>query len=544
MHPLSNTVFLLIVAWLSSGNSLLAQTTSVYDDFEGNGNIATWVGDDCGLNLTLANPVPDADNPSATVLSYHDTGGQYANVRFEVGSPFLMADTLRFRLQVYVPAGGLTGNQPHQVSLKLQDGTLAEPWTTQAEIIKPINLDQWQTLTFDFATDPYLNLDPASPPPLDRTDFNRVVIQVNGENNNDHVLAYFDEVAYESYVPATPVYDQLVWADEFEVDGAIDADKWFHQTQLPIPGSWYNGEIQHYTDRIENAVVENGHLRIVARRETFTDQGYTKQFTSARLNSKFAFTYGRVEIRAKLPAGPGTWPAMWMLGKNIEEPGAYWQQQGFGTTSWPACGEIDIMEHWGSNQDYVSSAIHTPSSFGGTVNVGGRVLPNATTEFHDYSMIWTPENMIFQVDGFTHYVYEPELRNPSTWPFDADQYLLLNVAILPEIAANFTSSALEIDYVRVYQAGSLAKEEELEQSAALLYPQPVGEEARIRLAIPPGVEVPVQLYGLDGKLLLRRIILSEQDQLSLPELGHLPPGLYLLRYEWNQQSYQLRLMKQ
>jgi beta-glucanase (GH16 family) len=140
---------------------------------------------------------------------------------------------------------------------------------------------------------------------------------------------------------------------------------------LPLPDGWFNGEIQHYTDREENSYQENGRLHLVAQRERFTDQGVTKNFTSARLNSKFAFTYGRVDIRAKLPTGVGTWPALWMLGRNIDEDGAYWENQGFGTTPWPACGEIDIMEHWGDNQNYVSSAMHTPSSFGGTVNVGG-----------------------------------------------------------------------------------------------------------------------------------------------------------------------------
>ena len=92
---------------------------------------------------------------------------------------------------------------------------------------------------------------------------------------------------------------QLVWSDEFDTNGAIDSSKWFHQTQLPNGGSWYNGEIQHYTNRVANSFVENGQLKIVAKKEAFTAQGFTKQYTSARLNSKFAFKYGKVEIRAK-----------------------------------------------------------------------------------------------------------------------------------------------------------------------------------------------------------------------------------------------------
>ena len=104
---------------------------------------------------------------------------------------------------------------------------------------------------------------------------------------------------------------------------AIDADKWFHQTRLPDGNAWFNGEVQHYTDRLDNSYVSDGTLKIVAKKETFTDQNRTKQYTSARLNSKYAFTYGRVEVRAKLPEGAGTWPAIWMLGKNINENGGY-----------------------------------------------------------------------------------------------------------------------------------------------------------------------------------------------------------------------------
>lgn len=403
------------------------------------------------MNTGLANPYAGGSNTSATVLEYHDTGGQYANVRFDVTENFDLSVGARFSLQIYVPSSGLTGSQPNQVSLKLQDGTLGMPWVTQSEIIKPIVLDAWQTINFDFASDPFINLDPSSLPPTMRNDFNRIVIQVNGEDNFDHVLAYLDDVQFDGTAAGTPVYDYLVWSDEFDVDGAISSANWFHQTQLPLPGSWFNSEIQHYTDRTDNALVDNGMLLLTAKNEVYTDQGYTKNYTSARLNSKFAFTYGRIEVRAKLPTGVGTWPAIWMLGQNINEDGSYWDNEGFGTTGWPDCGEIDIMEHWGSNQNYISSATHTPSSFGGTVNVGGQIIPTASTDFHVYGLTWTPDKLVFDVDGFIHYVYEPEVYDATTWPFNAPQYILLNVAILPDIDPAFTSSAMEIDYVRVYQ---------------------------------------------------------------------------------------------
>ena len=244
---------------------------------------------------------------------------------------------------------------------------------------------------------------------------------------------------------------QLVWSDEFDGNGAINSTNWFHQTQLPMGGGWYNGEVQHYTDRIDNSYVSNGTLKIVAKKETYTDQGHTKEYTSARLNSKYAFTYGKVEIRAKLPQGFGTWPAIWMLGKNINEPGAYWETQGYGTTPWPACGEVDIMEHWGSNQNYVQSAIHTPSSYGGTVNLGGQYISTASSQFHIYTIDWSAQEMIFSVDGNVHYTYDPANYNSDTWPFDSELYLLLNIAIEPSIASSFTESSMESDYVRVYE---------------------------------------------------------------------------------------------
>jgi beta-glucanase (GH16 family) len=438
-------LFLLITSLLP----LLTFAQVIQDDFEGNGTVTSWAPDDCGLNTSFANPVPGAANSSATVLRYHDTGGTYANVRFDVPTSIDLSDGGTFSLAIYVPSAGLTGTQPNKISLKLQNNTLAQPWVTQSEVIKPITLDTWQVVTFNFSTDPYRNLDPSSPPPATRTDFNRVLLQVNGENNADHVLAYIDNVFFTP-IGIPSIYSELVWSDEFAGTGAIDGTKWHHQTRLPNGTSWYNNEQQHYTNRLQNSFVDSGYLHIMARRETFTDQGETKFYTSARLNSKFAFTYGRVEARAKLPFGVGTWPAIWMLGKNVNEPGGFWQPQ-YGNTGWPACGEIDIMEHWGNNQNQVSSALHTPSSNGNSVNVGRLVLPDVSNTFHVYGMEWTPEKIMFSVDGTVFYTYAPPVRDAATWPFDADQYLLLNVAMQPPIDVNFTQSPMVMDYVRVYQ---------------------------------------------------------------------------------------------
>lgn len=235
----------------------------------------------------------------------------------------------------------------------------------------------------------------------------------------------------------------LVWADEFDVDGAVDSNNWFSEIVPPNNGSWFNAEQQHYTNRMDNAYVSNGTLKIVAKKETYTAYNSTKNYTSARLNSEFAFTYGRIEVRAKLPAGGGTWPAIWTLGSNITSVG------------WPSCGEIDIMEHVGNNIGRVSSAIHTPSSNGNTVNLGEINISNATTDFHIYTADWSADKIDFYVDDTLFYTYNPSTKDNATWPFDADQFILLNIAmggtLGGNIDANFAQATMEIDYVRVYQ---------------------------------------------------------------------------------------------
>ena len=252
------------------------------------------------------------------------------------------------------------------------------------------------------------------------------------------------------------VYNNLVWSDEFDGNGAINSANWHHQTQLPAGGNWFNGEVQHYTDQLTNSSVNSGFLNIVAKKEPYTSQSVTKQYTSARLNSKFAFLYGRVDIRAKVPTNQGTWPALWLLGKNVNEDGGFFDAQ-FGTTGWPACGEIDIMEHGifpGQLLNYIGAAIHTPSSYGNTTNIGGAIAANLGTDYHVYSMNWSPFQITFLLDGVAFYTYNPAVKTPSNWPFNAEQYLLLNIAmggVAGTILPDFTQAAMVIDYVRVYQ---------------------------------------------------------------------------------------------
>lgn len=546
MHPTPphlNAICWLVALFLYFPFFLQGQTV-IEDDFEGNGTITTWVGDDCHISTDFTNPYPTGINPSHKVLEYHDVGGQFANARFDITGNFAFGAAKKITFKLYVPSSGLTGNQNNQVSVKLQNRFLPAPWSTQSEIIQSITLDQWQELTFDFAHDPYINLDPNSPAPTQRRDFNRVVIQINGESNTDQVLAYIDEVKYDGENARIPTYDYLVWSDEFDTDGPVDNTKWFQQSILPNGSGWYNREIQHYTDRTDNAFVEDGVLKIVAKKEIFTDQGQTKKYTSARLNSKFGFTYGKVEVRAKLPFGVGTWPAIWTLGTNIIEKGSYWTHQGFGAVNWPACGEIDIMEHWGNNQDFIQSAMHTPSSSGNTVNKAGRVIPNVSTEFHVYSLVWSPESMIFSVDNVVHYVYNPPVKDAATWPFERDQFILLNVAILPIIDPSFSSSTMEIDYVRVYQENPATSLAFPKSDAFSIYPSPAQDNLRMAFSQPIKEGSILSLYQIDGSLVQSYQLPPQRTEFVIEQWDTLANGVYLLQLHSGEQKTVVKVLKE
>ncbi len=253
------------------------------------------------------------------------------------------------------------------------------------------------------------------------------------------------------------VYNDLVWSDEFETNGVVNSTNWFHQTQLPTGSSWYNGELQHYTNQLTNSSVDNGMLSIAAKRQTFTDQGFTKDFTSARLNSKFPFLYGRVDVRAKVPIDQGSWPAIWLLGKNVNEPGGFYNAN-FGSTDWPGCGEIDIMEYGifpGRPANYIQSTLHTPSAFGGGASHGSIIADSdIQSNYHIYSMNWSPNQITFLLDGVAYYTYNPSVKNAQTWPFDKEQFLLLNIAmggVAGAVPGSFMQAKMEIDYVRIYQ---------------------------------------------------------------------------------------------
>lgn len=408
----------------------------------------------------------------------------------------------------------------HSVRLKLEQGENPDVQVTVN--VTSGSAQVWENLIFDFSNS-VLSSDGTTPINATGT-YTRLTVFVDA----DEAIAgtYLIDDIDDGSTPTNPnaldiIYTDLVWEDEFNGNGAINSDKWYHQTFGPNGGQWYNGEEQHYTDSQTNSFVSDGFLNIVAKRETTTQNGVQLNFTSARLNSKFAFTYGRVDVRARLPFGNGTWPAIWTLGKNISEPGAWFETQGFGTTGWPACGEIDIMEHGLHAVNEVSSAIHTPSSSGATVNTQTKMLTDVANDFHVFSMNWSPDQITFLIDDVGYYTYKPSTQNNATWPFDLDQFILLNVAmggISGTIDAGFTESRMVIDYVRVYQ-NTTASTDDVFGNKFSVYPNPSSNFLNIRTN---KTIDKVELYNTIGQL----IIVKKTTNINVNSLN---PGLYILK---------------
>ena len=228
----------------------------------------------------------------------------------------------------------------------------------------------------------------------------------------------------------------LVFSDEFNTNGAPDATKWGYEIGTGS-GGWGNNELQYYTNRPQNAIVQGGVLKIIALKENYMGSAYT----SARLLSKgkYSFKYGRIEVRAKFPTGVGTWPAAWMLGDNIS------------TVGWPACGETDIVEHLGRDLNKIYGTLHYPGRSGGNADGNTIIVPDATTAFHTYSVDWSATSIKIYVDAQLYHT----VNNSAALPFNQPFFILLNMAMGGNFGGAvdpaFTNAIFEVDYVRVYQ---------------------------------------------------------------------------------------------
>ncbi len=241
-----------------------------------------------------------------------------------------------------------------------------------------------------------------------------------------------------------PAGYRLVWADEFDTEGLPDPTKWAHDTELNKAG-WHNKELQYYSGpRKENAFVQGGRLTIHTRKESLSkapDWG-GQNYTSSRLitRGKRDWTYGFFEVRAKLPCGKGTWPAIWTLNT---------------AGVWPAGGELDIMEHVGRDPGRVYSTVHTAGGYDAKGAGDAVKVPDACNAFHTYQMHWTADRVRFGVDGMAHFEYKNLRSGPEQWPFDKPQFLILNIAVGGHhggaVDEQIFPVSMEIDYVRVYQ---------------------------------------------------------------------------------------------
>ncbi|WP_321306881.1 glycoside hydrolase family 16 protein [Marinifilum fragile] len=238
---------------------------------------------------------------------------------------------------------------------------------------------------------------------------------------------------------------QLVWSDEFDYTGLPDSTKWVYDTEGNSQ-AWGNNELQHYTQgRKENAWVENGVLHITAHQESIEG----KDYSSARLNSRSDWLYGRIEVRAKLPKGRGTWPAIWMM------PGDWSFEDG----TWPEIGEIDIMEHVGHNAGVIHASAHSKDYQWqkGTQQTAIIKIPDATEKFHSYILEWSEDIMKCYVDDQLFFEYKNEGLGESKWPYTKPFYLILNVAVggawgsVEGIDKKAFPQTMEIDFVRIYQ---------------------------------------------------------------------------------------------
>lgn len=234
----------------------------------------------------------------------------------------------------------------------------------------------------------------------------------------------------------------LVWNDEFNVDGKPDDTKWDYD----IGGNgWGNNELQYYTSDSINVRVKNGKLQIEAHYYPNLDIKYT----SARIvtKNKGDWLYGRVEVKAKIPAGLGTWPAIWMLPTDWEYGG------------WPASGEIDIMEHVGYEPNVIHGTVHT-EAFNHKIGsqVGNNItIPTAISDYHVYAIEWNEDRIDFYIDDNKYFFFENQNKSYREWPFDKRFHLIMNIAFggnwggAQGIDNSIFPVQMDIDYVRVYE---------------------------------------------------------------------------------------------
>lgn len=300
----------------------------------------------------------------------------------------------------------------------------------------------------------------------------------------------------------------LVFSDEF--DGTtLDLSKWTVQS-----GYAANQEKEYYTAGNNNLRVEDGNLVIVARKEQAVSD---RNYTSARINSKGkGFTkYGKIEARISVPSGAGTWPAFWMM----PEANVY------GT--WPKSGEIDIMEHVGSDPTMISHAVHTANKNGSLGNNWfNKQYLNVENVFHVYSIIWQEDNIKFYIDDVKSVtLYRNLTEDYKGWPFDQNFYVILNLALGGTMGGTINDDIfnnpveMKVDYVRIYQ-NSNTSVDKVDDDQIEVFPVKFSNEIQINTKIP----VEIKLYDIYGKQMLQKKLNGDETIRT----DDFPKGVYLL----------------
>ena len=318
----------------------------------------------------------------------------------------------------------------------------------------------------------------------------QVIVQNNNLIVGPFCFGSCDESCDEEVINYT-----LVWDDDFD-NSEIDLNKWNFEIGTGDWG-WGNNEAQYYTNDPENAYIEDGNLIIQAVHENYGGMNYT----SARLTTKNKgdWRYGKFEIRAKLPTGIGTWPAIWMLPTD-------WVYGG-----WPESGEIDIMEHVGYNPNWIHGTIHTDAynHMDGT-QLGGQIYINdASSNFHIYSIVWSDESIKWYVDDIQFYdFYNDQQDDFTTWPFNQDFHLILNLAIggtwggQQGIDDSDFPAQFKIDYVKIYEASQLSSYDRLlpiRYKSYQNYPNPFNPITTLRYNLPGDAMVNITIYDMMGR---------------------------------------------
>lgn len=331
---------------------------------------------------------------------------------------------------------------------------------------------------------------------------------------------------------------KIVFCDEFNYEGMLDSSKWNYEIGNGSYG-WGNGELQYYTNRSDNSYVSDGNLTITAKREEYGGCDYT----SARITTKnkFDFTYGYIEVRAMMPVGVGTWPAIWMMPTDSVYGG------------WPNSGEIDILETTGKNANTAYSTIHT-ESFNhsiGTQKGGNKFVANMQTAYQIYGLKWTEDELLFTVNGLQVFKFNliegwKNLEDYSNyWPFDQNFFLILNVAMGGSWGGNvdseFESGEMKIDYVRIYQQ---ANTEDTEAPEKATITSSIASASTINLAW----DEPIDNYGIRYyKVVLDNDIYGATTSLKYTITDLEPNTTYMLRImavDWNDNysvSYKVRV---